>query len=166
MNFEHNMISDNKSLSETLRELFGDFEDESDAEETTTFAVESVPVQSNNILAADLRASVCSKRKRQEPGDPRVKKIRLLDSGVDTDLESDDENPMTVVVKTTPIPSNNVVAADLRRSPCNKRKHQEPDNTSEKQMRLTGAVDVKSINGSGDVEHTQTVVPDPRILDG
>jgi hypothetical protein len=45
--------------------MFGDFKDKSDARETTTLVVEFVPVAPNNILVAELRASVCNKRKHQ-----------------------------------------------------------------------------------------------------
>lgn len=59
MTFEHEMTSSNKSLSETLREQFKDFEYESDVEEMAIFAVETVSVPSDDILATNLRESKC-----------------------------------------------------------------------------------------------------------
>jgi hypothetical protein len=163
----HKLCVSTKSLSETFREPFGNFEYESDAEETRTLAVESVPVPSNNILATDLRISVCNKRKRHEPGDPHGMKTRPMGRiGVVTDSESDGKDTMIVVGVADSITSNNILEVDLQRPMCNKQKRQEPDDTSEKRMRLMEPVDVKLIDSDTDVEHAQTVVSDPRSSDG
>lgn len=165
MSFECDTISANRSLSETLKKLFEGFEYESDTEETMIF-VESVPVPSNNILAVDLRATVCNKRKRQEPGDTSGKKMRLMESGEVTDSESEGVDTTTFVGEAAPMPSNNITTAELRRSLNNKRKRQELGDTPEKRMRQVGPNKVNSINGGGDVKHTQTVMPGPHVLDG
>jgi ribosome maturation protein Sdo1 len=129
-----------------------------DSEDTVTVLGEVVP--SNNILSANLRRSMYNKRKLQVSAHISGKKMRQVGPCKMKSIDGGGN------IKHEVVPSNNILSANLRRSMYNKRKLQVSAHISGKKMRQVGPCKMKSIDGGGNIKHTQTAMAGLRALDG